>query len=74
MNVTIVATALSLIYPLGDCLPPSRISGRVAIEVSDYKGSYMSFLRSIVVPAVFMAAVALVMLIFANKFRWLIVY
>ncbi len=74
VNVTIVATALSLIYPLGDCLPPSRISGRVAIEVSDYKGSYMSFLRSIVVPAVFMAAVALVMLIFANKFRWLIVY
>ena len=74
VNVTIVATALSLIYPLGDCLPPSRSSGRVAIEVSDYKGSYMSFLRSIVVPAVFMAAVALVMLIFANKFRWLIVY
>ena len=34
MNVTIVATALSLMFPLGDCLPPSRISGRVAIDVS----------------------------------------
>lgn len=74
VNVTIVATALSLIFPLGDCLPPSRISGRVAIDVSDYKGSYMSFLRAILVPALFMGLVALGMLVYANQFRWLIVY
>ena len=74
VNVTIVATALSLIFPLGDCLPPSRISGRVAIDVSGYKGSYMSFLRAILVPALFMGLVALGMLVYANQFRWLIVY
>lgn len=74
VNVTIVATALSLIFPLGDCLPPSRISGRVAIEVSDYTGSYMSFLKAIAVPALFMGLVALGMLMYANSFRWLIVY
>jgi hypothetical protein len=74
VNVTIVATALSLLYPLGDCLPPSRISGRVAIDVSGYKGSYMSFLGSIIVPCVFMAIVAVLMLIYANKLSWLIVY
>ena len=73
VNVTIVATALSLIFPLGDCLPPSRISGRVAIDVSGYKGSYMSFLRAILVPALFMGLVALGMLVYANQFRWLIV-
>ena len=72
VNVTIVATALSLIFPLGDCLPPSRISGRVAIEVSGYKGSYLSFLRSILVPAIFMGLVAVGMLIYANDFKWLI--
>lgn len=74
VNVTIVATALSLIYPLGDCLPPSRISGRVAIDVSEYKGTYMSFLGSILVPCIFMAVVAVLMLIYANKLSWLIVY
>lgn len=74
VNVTIVATALSLIYPLGDCLPPSRISGRVAIDVSGYTGSYLSFLRAILVPALFMGLVALGMLVYANHFRWLIVY
>ena len=74
VNVSIVATALSLIYPLGDCLPPSRISGRVAIDVSEYKGTYMSFLGSILVPCIFMAVVAVLMLIYANKLSWLIVY
>lgn len=74
VNVTIVATALSFMFPLGDCLPPSRISGRVAVEVTGYQGSYMSFLRAIFVPALFMGLVALGMLIYANDFRWLIVY
>jgi len=74
VNVTIVATALSLMFPLGDCLPPSRISGRVAIDVSGYEGTYMSFLKAISVPALFMGLVALGMLMYANDFRWLIVY
>ncbi len=72
-NVTVVAAALSLMFPLGDCLPPSRISGRVAIEVSGYEGSYMSFLRGVFVPALFMGLVALVMLMNANFFKFLVI-
>lgn len=72
-NVTIVAAALSLIFPLGDCMPPSRISGRVAIEVSGYEGSYMSFLRAIAIPALFMGFTALIMLMNANFFSFLVV-
>ena len=34
----------------------------------------MSFLRAILVPALFMGLVALGMLVYANQFRWLIVY
>ena len=52
----------------------SRISGRVAIDVSGYEGTYMSFLKAIFVPALFMGLVALGMLMYANDFRWLIVY
>ena len=73
VNVTIVAAALSFIYPLGDSLPPARVSGRVAIDVTGYQGSYMSFMREIWVPSLFMGLVGLGMLIFANKLTWLIV-
>ena len=39
-NVTVVAAAFSMLFALGDCLPPSRIVGRTAIETVGYKGSY----------------------------------
>jgi TRAP-type C4-dicarboxylate transport system permease large subunit len=64
VNVTVVAAALSLMFPLGDCLPPSRIVGRLTIEKVGFKGSYIKFLKSIMVPWCFLAAVALLMLIF----------
>ncbi len=74
VNVIVVAAALSLIFPLGDCLPPSRIVGRVAIETVGYEGSYMSFLKTIAIPWLFMGGIALLMLIFANKLSFLVVY
>lgn len=72
VNVTIVAAALSLMFPLGDCLPPSRIVGRLSIETSGYKGSYLSFLKAIAVPWCVLAAVALLMLINANRLAFLV--
>ena len=74
INVTVVAAALSLIFPLGDCLPPSRIVGRVSIETVGYEGNYISFLKSIAIPWLFMGGVALLMLIFANKLSFLVIY
>lgn len=71
MNTTVVAAALSLIFPIGDCLPPSRIVGRVSIETVGYKGSYMSFLKQIALPMLLLGCLALVMLIFPNKFGFL---
>jgi CitMHS family citrate-Mg2+:H+ or citrate-Ca2+:H+ symporter len=71
-NVTVVAAALSLMFPLGDCLPPSRIVGRITIDTVGYKGSYTSFLRAILVPWLFLAAVALIMFIFPNKLAFLV--
>jgi len=68
VNVTVVAAALSLMFPLGDCLPPSRIVGRLSIEKVGYKGSYMQFLKAVLVPWLFLAAVALSMLIFTKTF------
>lgn len=63
MNVTVVCAALSLIFPIGDCLPPSRIVGRLTIETTGYKGTYMSFLKLIVLPCLVLGLLALIMLI-----------
>ncbi len=71
MNTTVVCAALSLIFPIGDCLPPSRIVGRISCETVGYKGSYMSFLRQIFLPVLLLGALALVMLIIPNKLTFL---
>ena len=63
INVTVVAAALSLMFPLGDCLPPSRIVGRLAIEKTGFKGSYTEFLKEVAAPWIVLAAIALTMLV-----------
>lgn len=74
LNVTVAAAAMSLMFPLGDALPPSRIVGRVSIATVGYEGSYTSFLKAIAVPAAFMGAIALLMLLFPNQLSFLVVY
>ena len=71
MNTTVVCAALSLIFPIGDCLPPSRIVGRISCETVGYKGSYMSFLKQIFFPVLLLGLLALAMLIFPNKLSFL---
>jgi CitMHS family citrate-Mg2+:H+ or citrate-Ca2+:H+ symporter len=73
-NVTVVAAAFSFLFALGDCLPPSRIVGRTAIETVGYKGSYMSFLKATAVPWLAMGIVALAMLIFPGRVAFLVRY
>lgn len=73
INNTVVAAAMSLIFPLGDCLPPSMIVGRVTIETVGYEGKYTEFLRTIAIPWLFMGCVALLMLIFANRLSFLVI-
>ena len=74
LNVTVTAAALSFLFPLGDCLPPSRIVGRLTVETVGYEGSYMSFLKAIAIPWLFMGAIGLLMLIFPNQLDFLVVY
>jgi hypothetical protein len=71
-NVTVVAAAFSVLFALGDCLPPSRIVGRTAIETVGYRGSYGSFLKATAVPWTAMGAVGLAMLIFPNPFATMV--
>lgn len=71
LSTTVVCAALSLMFPIGDCLPPSRIVGRLTIEATGYKGSYGSFLKAIALPCILLGLIALVMLIYPNSFTFL---
>lgn len=62
-NTTVCCAAMSLIFPIGDCLPPSRITGRLTCETCGYEGSYMSFLKQIFLPCLLLGVLALIMLV-----------
>ncbi|MDP2956100.1 MAG: hypothetical protein Q8N53_06745 [Longimicrobiales bacterium] len=60
----IVALAgMSVIWPLGDALPPTAIIGRLTVDVVGYKESYWSFLKTCAVPAAMIALVGTLMVI-----------
>lgn len=63
MDVTVICAALSLIFPIGDCLPPSRIVGRLACEETGYTESYMGFLKSALVPILTIGLIAVIMIV-----------
>jgi hypothetical protein len=73
-NVTVVAAAFSILFALGDCLPPSRIVGRTAMETVGYTGSYVSFLKATAVPWIVTGIVGLGMLMLPGKLAWLVKY
>ena len=71
LDTTIVCAAMSLIFPLGDCLPPSRIVGRVSIDVTGYEGKYTDFLKAILIPGLLLGVIALSMFIFPKWYMFL---
>ena len=71
-HATIVIAGLSLLWPLGDGLPPTAFIGRLSLMVSDYKDSYWSFLKSTWIPWLVITAAGLLMVIFSSKLAFLV--
>lgn len=71
MDVTVICAALSLIFPMGDGLPPSRITGRLACEETKYAGSYGGFLKAALVPMLVLGVIAVVMIVTPATFSFL---
>jgi CitMHS family citrate-Mg2+:H+ or citrate-Ca2+:H+ symporter len=68
----IVALAgMSVIWPLGDAIPPTAIIGRLTVDVVGYKESYMGFLKACIVPAVLIALVGTLMVVGSAKLSFL---
>jgi hypothetical protein len=68
----IVALAgMSVIWPLGDALPPTAIIGRLTVDVVGYREKYGAFLRACVVPAVVIMLVGTLMVVCSARLSFL---
>jgi hypothetical protein len=68
----IVALAgMSIIWPLGDALPPTAIIGRLSVNVTGVKDSYGSFLKQCIVPAILICIIGTLMVIYSKELGFL---
>lgn len=72
LHATVVIAGLTLLWPLGDGLPPTALIGRLSVMVSEYKGSYWSFLRSTWLPWIVITIVAILMIVYSAKLGFLV--
>jgi hypothetical protein len=71
-HATVVIAGLSLLWPLGDGLPPTALIGRLSTMVSGYQGSYKDFLKATWLPWLVITAAAMAMIIFSSKLAFLV--
>jgi CitMHS family citrate-Mg2+:H+ or citrate-Ca2+:H+ symporter len=71
-HATVVIAGLSLLWPLGDGLPPTALIGRLSTMVSGYEGSYKDFLKATWLPWLVITAVAMGMILFSSKLAFLV--
>ena len=72
LHATVAIAGLSLLWPLGDGLPPTALIGRLSVMVSDYKDSYWKFLRSTWVPWILITVVGILMVYFSARLEFLV--
>ncbi len=71
-HATVVIAGLSLLWPLGDGLPPTALIGRLSNMVSGYRDSYWDFLKATWLPWLVITAAAILMIIFSSKLAFLV--
>jgi TRAP-type C4-dicarboxylate transport system permease large subunit len=74
MNPVIALAGMSIIWPLGDAIPPTAIIGRLTVETVGLKESYGKFLRYCLVPAGLIILVGTLMVLFSRKLAFLTVF
>lgn len=72
LHATVALAGLSLLWPLGDGLPPTALIGRLSVMVSEYKGSYWSFLKSTWLPWIVITIVGILMVVYSAKLDFLV--
>jgi CitMHS family citrate-Mg2+:H+ or citrate-Ca2+:H+ symporter len=71
LNPIVALAGMSIIWPLGDALPPTAIIGRLTVDVVGHKESYSKFLKTCILPAVIIAIMGTLMVIYSGKLSFL---
>jgi hypothetical protein len=71
-HATVVIAGLSLLWPLGDGLPPTALIGRLSVIVSEYKGTYWSVIKTAWVPWLVITIAGILMIVFSTKLAFLV--
>jgi len=72
LHATVAIAGLSLLWPLGDGLPPTALIGRLSVMVSEYKKSYWSFLKSTWLPWIVITITGILMVVFSTQLDFLV--
>ncbi|MCP4725991.1 MAG: C4-dicarboxylate ABC transporter [bacterium] len=72
LHATVVIAGLSLIWPLGDGLPPTALIGRLTVMFTKYEGTYWSFLKATWLPWLVITIVGMLMIIFSSELSFLV--
>jgi CitMHS family citrate-Mg2+:H+ or citrate-Ca2+:H+ symporter len=72
LHATVAIAGLSILWPLGDGLPPTALIGRLSVMVSDYKGTYGSFLKQTWLPWLVITVTGILMVVYSAKLSFLV--
>jgi hypothetical protein len=67
LNPIIALAGMSVIWPLGDALPPTAIIGRLTADTIGMKEPYSELLKYCIIPAAIIMAVGTLMVVFSKK-------
>ena len=71
LNPIVALAGMSVIWPLGDALPPTAIIGRLTVSEVGYSESYIKFLKQCIIPAVIICIMGTLMVVFSDKLGFL---
>ena len=71
MNPIVALAGMSILWPLGDALPPTAIIGRLTVNVVGSKVSYLKFLKQCIIPAIVICIIGMLMIIYSSDLKFL---
>jgi len=71
LNPIVALAGMSVIWPLGDALPPTAIIGRLTVDVVGYRESYFKFLKACLVPGILIMVLGTLMVIYSARLSFL---
>jgi CitMHS family citrate-Mg2+:H+ or citrate-Ca2+:H+ symporter len=74
LNPIVALAGMSVIWPLGDAIPPTAIIGRLTVETIGMKEPYIKFLKYCIIPAILIIIVGTLMVLFSKKLGFLTVF